>query len=63
MVFARDESFFNDQYGEDDDERSERLAAKRKAAWCSACGAGNPSLGYACLPACSGYHACGSTGR
>lgn len=63
MVFARDASFFNDQFGEDDDERSERQAARRKAAWCSACGAGNPVLGYACLPECTGYQACGAGDR
>jgi len=30
MVFARDPSYFNDQFGEDDDERSERLARRRR---------------------------------
>lgn len=45
----------NDLYGEDDDERAERLAAGRRRAWCSTCGAGNPKLGYACLPTCPVY--------
>ena len=30
MVFARDPSYFNDQFGEDDDERAERLARRRR---------------------------------
>lgn len=32
MVFARDDSFFNEQFREDNDERNDRLRLKREAA-------------------------------
>lgn len=44
MVFARNDGYFNEQFGEDDDERAERMAKARLAARCPLCGR-NPKLG------------------
>ena len=51
-VFGRDDSFFNDQFSEDDDEIAERQRLARIKTRCPICGR-NPKLGYPHAPDCT----------